>query len=511
MPATSDTPARDQLESCFKKSGQPHLANLVQLTEGDLSNWRPDWNTAAEAALGSAGLLKCFGEIFARLEAGAARAQDQVLARLNAVTADRDSLRTRYENYDEEWSSLQATLAERDATIKILVREMKTSNIKEDVSTVKDPAPFTGEGKDTKAIQVEFLHWAHCIRTRWRQLPHRFSSERVKMEHIYGLLSGEAWTMNYTNAKAVQTAIDDDDLPFRTATDTLEYLERTYVVHDLNADAKTDILDFRQGDLAFPMFLTKFNTLADQAGWSLQQKIDGLITRVHPQIRALHKNAYEDPPAGDWNAWAHRFMKYAQKIRENIALNNHDKSHHRIQGNSGTQAQRQTIPSGDAMDLDALLISRLDPTVLQYRLDNNLCKRCGQPGHYAKNCDGKGNVVPDRFTTRGRGTGRGRGSSSGRGYGGRGTYQPAYPSHQQHLTAYPHHTSQASAYTQQLRSADNLQYPAPPSLTPPSTRAPTPSPSPHPQQQQGFVFGPLEGLPSTQQTYFNALQTSGKA
>jgi adenylosuccinate lyase len=123
MPATSHTPARDQLESCFKKSGQPHLANLVQLTEGDLSNWRPDWNTAAEAALGSVGLLKCFGEIFARLEAGAARAQDQVLARLNAVTADRDSLRTRYENYDEEWSGVQATLAERDATINFWSRK----------------------------------------------------------------------------------------------------------------------------------------------------------------------------------------------------------------------------------------------------------------------------------------------------------------------------------------------------------------------------------------------------
>jgi hypothetical protein len=91
------------------------------------------------------------------------------------------------------------------------------------------------------------------------------------MEHIYGFLSGEAWTMNYTNAKADQTAVSDDDLPFKTATDTLEYLERTCVVHDLNADAKKDILGFRQEDLAFPTFLTKFNTLADQAGWSLQQ------------------------------------------------------------------------------------------------------------------------------------------------------------------------------------------------------------------------------------------------
>jgi hypothetical protein len=158
MPATSHTPARDQLESCFKKSGQPHLANLIQLTNEDLSNWRPDWNTAAEAALSSAGLLKCFNEIFARLEAGAARAHDQALAKLNTVTADRDSLRTRYESYDEEWNGIQATLAERDATIKLLVKEMKTSDSNKDVSTVKDPAPFSGEGKDTKAIQVEFLH-----------------------------------------------------------------------------------------------------------------------------------------------------------------------------------------------------------------------------------------------------------------------------------------------------------------------------------------------------------------
>jgi chromosome segregation ATPase len=91
------------------------------------------------------GLLKCFNEIFAGLEAGATRAHNQALAKLNTVTADRDSLHTRYENYDEEWSGLQSTLAERDATIKILVRETNTSNSKDDVSTVKDPSPFPGK------------------------------------------------------------------------------------------------------------------------------------------------------------------------------------------------------------------------------------------------------------------------------------------------------------------------------------------------------------------------------
>jgi hypothetical protein len=139
------------------------------------------------------------------------------------------------------------------------------------------------------------------------------------------------------------------------------------------------------------------------------------------------------------------------------------------------------------MPWTSISIYRLDPAVLQYRLDNNFCKRCCQPGNYSKNCAGKANNAPDSFSTKGHGTGCGSSSSSSRGYRGRGTNQPTFPP-QQYLTTYSHQTSQAPAYTypsQQLCFSENLQYITPTSLAPSSTRTPTPSPSPHPQQSTG--------------------------
>jgi len=221
-------------------------------------------------------------------------------------------------------------------------------------------------------------------------------------------------------------------------------------------------------------------------------------------MQDMHRLNVDDPAAGNWEAWAQRFMKYSQKIAENKALKKH---HSQMQpskqhnpNNQGAQNRgfktQSPVPQADhdAMDLDRMSIARLHPTELRRRIDNDLCRRCGGEGHYAKNCDGAGNVVRDRFASRGRGGGRGRGN-----YQAPQPYQSPYPQ-------YPAPYQGNHRPAQQLRATDTWYYPAPPSLTPPPT---VPSPNPEaPQRQQtptrqpGFVFGTVENMTPSQHGLF---------
>jgi len=92
---------------------------------------------------------------------------------------------------------------------------------------------------------------------------------------------------------------EGDPLPFESGDGFLRFLSGQYEVHDLNADAKTEIINFKQNELPFTTFLSKFATLADRAGWSAQQKIDGMILKSTNAMRAMHKVSHDDPPKGD--------------------------------------------------------------------------------------------------------------------------------------------------------------------------------------------------------------------
>ena len=265
-------------------------------------------------------------------------------------------------------------------------------------------------------------------------MPRRYATEHTKLTHVVGLLGGIAWTNNVNVVQALAEGEGVSPLPFTTGLAFLNHLSQAYIVHDLAADAKIDILLLQQNDTPFSTFLSNYTTMTDRAGWTAEQKIDGLKTRVNREMREMHQSNVDDPTAGDWEAWAQRFMKYAQKIAENKALKKHHTQQPKQKSNNPhTRAPKPQNPTpqanSDAMDLDQMTIARLHPAYRQRRIDNDLCKRCGGEGHYAKNCDGAGNVVPDRFVAaRGRGDGS---SSRGRGNGrdsygcsnyGRGNY-----------------------------------------------------------------------------------------
>jgi hypothetical protein len=498
------------LSTFLRQEGHANLARLAD-DQAEFIQLRhlalPIAFTTLSDSLRNSGTAKLLGELLRSLDIAVAswdaqfnsciQARDHALADCKTAVAER-----------------AAAVAERDLFRKKLDDDSNEPwDSSKDDCIVKDPLPFAAEGKDTREIQTNFLRWRSQIRMRWNLMPRRYKTERKKLAHVMSLLSGTPWKVRQDVQDALAEDRPDDRLPFKTGLALLENLSISYVVHDLAADAKTRIISLTQGDESFATFLADFNTTADQAGWTDEQKIDGLKVRVSHAMQEMHKTNIVDPEKNDWESWARLYMKYASKLEETRALRKYRSQttpkaqNPQVKHGDGQEYQKQAQQQAadpDRMDLDALRLNRLHPDELQRRIDNDLCKRCGGQGHYARNCDGAGNTVPDRFpAARSRGTNRGRGGSR---VGGRGAYPQPYNPQPEYPTPY-------RAPAQQLRSTDTWFYPALPSFTPPSS---TPSPTPNalqPQQQArmlnpgfpqpGLVYDTVGDLSSSQQGAFD--------
>jgi len=506
MATTNSLPNLEALRNTLAEHGYRALSVTLKDTKNDVN---------PETVRQLTDKTNASSELLQRLEHGVQHASglfDKMAKELEGMKTETQ----KYEGWDAQWDETQERLQAQGkelevknalvASLEAVLGRNREINTRHD-NVLKDPHPFSGEGPDSRTIQATFTHWATCIQLRWAQNPSKFNTETTKLTHIVGLLSGDAWTGQSHVARDI---LSETGTEFPTGRSFLDHLTHIFAPHDLTQDAKTELLGLLQGDLPFPSFLSKFNALADRARWSDAQKIDGMKTRVSNQIQFMHRNNVDDPPMGDWTAWVERFMKYAAKIEENKALQEHQKAFRGIKKSGNNQNHSNNHSSNhnnhntmssinnksydpDAMDMDQMTIARLDPTERQRRIDNDLCKRCGRGGHYARNCDGAGNIIPDRYPRLGNNsytnTGGGRGSRGG----GRGGLRPANNYHTGNHQWQAQRNPYQSQQDVQLRTTHvtPLQYPA--------------AQQNHPNQQnqrQGFVYGSVEDLPQAQQREF---------
>ena len=54
------------------------------------------------------------------------------------------------------------------------------------------------------------------------------------------------------------------------------------------------------------------------------------------------------------------------------------------------------------MELDYIKIFKLNLAELQHQIENNLYKQCGNPSHYAQNCNRNGNYILNQYPNRSR-------------------------------------------------------------------------------------------------------------
>lgn len=139
--------------------------------------------------------------------------------------------------------------------------------------------------------------------------------------------------------------------------------------------------------------------------------------------------AYQLPALNDYDKWLSLHRKLATNLEERDWRNKTTAQFHKNNSSSGggsVPTERTVSQGGNAMDLDAVsaldvsLARMIDKAVIDYRVQNNLCKRCARPGHWAIDCRNSINAgIPRAERDRNHRNNRGRGRGGGNGNGGR--------------------------------------------------------------------------------------------
>lgn len=326
-------------------------------------------------------------------------------------------------------------------------------------STAKDPPPFSANDKDAVKRHEAFEHWRRQVKVRWSLDNHEFPTEYRKLTHITGLLSGSAYQSVRTSLETIM-ANEGDPTQWRwqTGDDLLAYLDTTYRTFDVAADAERKLSVLSQEDdfAIFTDFITEFTSLANRAGIDDATRVRYLREKANARIRKATMNQVPQPAKDDWPAW----LKLYTSLATNVEWEEfHTKNKTTGNGGSNKDNAAPAKKDPDAMDLSSARVGgagaqsntpapRISDQERQYRMDNNLCKRCGGADHYAAHCTPAHRAAnPPRAIQ----PARGGGAPRGRG-GGRGSFTPR---------GAPYNGGNYGGYNAQYQYPQHNQYPPP--------------------------------------------------
>ncbi|KAK3946548.1 hypothetical protein QBC32DRAFT_147357 [Pseudoneurospora amorphoporcata] len=307
--------------------------------------------------------------------------------------------------------------------------------------TSKDPAAYTGEDSSAVKRAEAFQDWRDKIQLCWFQDAWYYDQdERYKFAQILQCLGGNAFR---TLAPHVMPIIKEEDptkWKWESAEALLAHLSAKYNRMDLTLEARRDLesLKMTKG-MRWLDFEDKFVTVIDKCELDDAMKTHYLKMKVTNDIRDAIAHQQDTPAHNDFEGWLTLHRKLATNLEErdwrnktNIFYKNGTSG-----AASGNAAPERTVSQGGtAMDLDAMnafdvqLSRMIDKAVIDYRMQNGLCKRCAKPGHFAHECRNNINTsIPkeqrerDRRNRRGRGgynNNRGRPAMGQSGYGNHG-------------------------------------------------------------------------------------------
>jgi hypothetical protein len=220
----------------------------------------------------------------------------------------------------------------------------------------KDPDKFDGEEKEIKKRQQIYINWKSQLRLCYAQDSAIFNTEKVKILHTVGLLTGDA----YNNNRAIfeyMTAHPNDVSSWacKSSDELFAALNQQYETLDLKLDASIDFDQLFQRKTAFPNFIAKFETLAYQCGKTDEQKVDALKKKISQELAEKLTTLENPPAANDYLSW----VKRCRTFYENIHVYEHNQSNktgfNRPQARLNDPPARpstQQPPGGDPMQLD---------------------------------------------------------------------------------------------------------------------------------------------------------------
>lgn len=323
----------------------------------------------------------------------------------------------------------------------------------------KDPKEFSGDHKNIAVRQEQYMNWKAQILLNFAQDSEIFNSEKRKLLHICGHLSGDAYSNNRDSFETISSKPDDPSgWEWQTASSLLKTLDAQYQTLNLALDAskKFDLL-FMMGK-PYANFVAELTTLGRKCKKTPEQMVEALKKKVSDEIAKSIAKMEEPPALNDFDAWVkkcQRFWDNEQEYQHNLEQKGSNRPRQNQNQNHPFQPPAITPapavdPSGDPMQLDQLL--RMKDEERRHCYENNLCYYCKQPGHLADNCEKKKKADERRASSflphsrgnahRGRG-GRGGLSGFGRGFTDFNTITHA-------PTAFGRGFSANSSYTPQL-------------------------------------------------------------
>jgi hypothetical protein len=294
----------------------------------------------------------------------------------------------------------------------------------------KDPTPFNGEEKNMKKRQQGYINWKSQLKLCFAQDSAIFQTERIKILHTVGLLTGEAYNNNSAVFEHMTSNPDHvSSWVCKTSDELFSALDQQYETLDLKLDASIDFDQLFQRKMEFPNFIAKFETLAHQCGKTSEQKVDALKKKISQELAEKLSTLENPPAANDYLSW----VKKCRTFYENIRVYEHNQSY-----KTGLNRPRPTndfpkalsFPQDDPMQLYRASLSKMSSENREYCRANNLCFYCKEEGHGIDNCKKKA-FTNSRVAGRGRMNPGACGAYRGRGLVSQDQYKQQFQTQQQ--------------------------------------------------------------------------------
>src|SRR5580692_472810 len=181
----------------------------------------------------------------------------------------------------------------------------------------RDPEPFSGNDKNIANRQETYGTWKSQVRLNFAQDSNVFNTEKRRILHICGLLSGQAYQNNWDLLDAVTQHPDDpSSWEWTTAEAALTALDRQYETLDLSLSASIAFDKCYQKSRPFQNFLAEFTGLAKKCKKTEEQKVEALKKKVSESIAKALSTLDAPPPRNDFTAWAAKCQTFYDNQQE---------------------------------------------------------------------------------------------------------------------------------------------------------------------------------------------------
>lgn len=263
-----------------------------------------------------------------------------------------------------------------------------------------EPPLFDESENDPALRQAEYTNWRSLIRIKLSLDRLIFPSPSDRILYTCSRLGGAAYARVRSRVETVAANPQQDPTISQWPEGWTDYdavirtLDTSYIVVDVYSLAVRLFEKFRQDNLPFSNFLSRFLQLADESRRSKEQMVEALKSKVNNKLQNALVGVTNRPVIEDVEGWINLLRELSNNIADKeFRLHDHTYSApHQRQTNTVPPAPRRPQEDrGDPMQLDRVATTtgprpRLTQAEKEKRYRDGCCMYCGEKGHFVHNC-----------------------------------------------------------------------------------------------------------------------------